>query len=50
MKYKQVLFSIRFNGLFCYLQSGKFDMAGDLLKKCLQYNKVRIKSGFRFKV
>lgn len=24
----------------CYLQSGKFDMAGDLLKKCLQYNKV----------
>lgn len=22
-----------------YIQSGKFDMAGDLLKKCLQYNK-----------
>lgn len=24
-----------------YIQSGKYDMAGDLLKRCLNHNKVR---------
>ena len=44
--YDKVVYAIWHNGvervtvLLCF-QSGKFDMAGDLLKKCLQYHKVR---------
>ena len=41
---KKVILFIYFKSFFrdCIFQSGKFDMAGDLLKKCLQYNKVRL--------
>lgn len=27
-----------------YIQSGKYDMAGELLKRCLRHNKVRVKT------
>lgn len=29
-----------------YIQSGKYDMAGELLKRCLRHNKVRVKTQF----
>ena len=27
-----------------YIQSGKYDMAGELLKRCLRHNKVRVQT------
>ena len=41
---KKVILFIYFKPFFrdFIFQSGKFDMAGDLLKKCIQYNKVRL--------